>query len=122
MQLSLLPSHAMSENGGIYQLFLNGEHAGNLALYGEDRDFFKRLVEISHEPYHLLDLSGDGWTLEHPLDCRLADRPLSSCPFVQLLAADTGWLYDTYGPDRPEDHALLRLDIDRNALVVVDDA
>lgn len=41
---------------------------------------------VPDSPDHVVDITDESWTLEHPPACRMADRPLSECPMTVAVA------------------------------------
>jgi hypothetical protein len=69
-------------NWGNYSL---DEVEMGLADYPDLQDWVPALADricaaIDDQPFHVLDVGEDGWTLKHPLDCR---DDLFNCPFNQ---------------------------------------
>lgn len=52
------------------------------------------------EADHVLDLGPDGWTVEHPIACRLDGRSLNECEVLNTVAPEAERLLDEWGQGR----------------------
>jgi hypothetical protein len=53
-------------------------------------DVTKALTAASGGPDHILRVKNGVWTLQHPLDERFGDNPISDCRYVDLVQIAVG--------------------------------